>query len=142
MSQVRNNIPVFQLYADTHENLPKVNKVINLKMFEYYLWVRLPENVARRFQFYQLDDISGPKVKFVDTNLCYHREGYRPWLRFNSGIFDRAVGKHVYRLGMIDVATHDTCYLYISYIIQSDSIDKPYVYMERPEGSQCACNQK
>ena len=126
--------PKCMLVATDLDKLTSVTQVFNYKEWDpFYFWVELPRNIASKFQFYQLDKCEDASFQMIDIEDCWMREGYRPWIRFISSIFDKSVGMHTYALRFVDVQTHDTYNLYIRYINQVDDPDKPYYYMGNKE---------
>lgn len=125
-------LPEFMLYAEDYSQLSKVTQVFNSKSWSYYLWVKLPEHISKKFQLYQVDEWqqSQSEIRTIDITDCWTRDGYHPWIKFVSGIFNKQPGIHTYVLRFVDVTTHDIYNLYIRYIQQVDDPDKSYLYMD------------
>lgn len=131
-----NEMPKLCVEADVYKNLPNITKVIHSYEMEFYFWVHLPTDTSRHFDIYQLDKLVGNDYIEIKTDGYIYRDDHHPWIRIMSGILERSeVGQHIYRLSMVNKATHDTCMMYFSYILQSEGVDKPYKYMD----DNCHC---
>lgn len=119
---------VMQLNASTYENLAKHSKVFNKATLEYHLWIYLDPEDIRNAYFIEAKEI-GPNADnsklFPDT---FERQG-QCWIRVNTEYIDTTAGKHTLKLSFVDRFTDDDFSLYVSYIIQDDDPEKPYVYM-------------
>ena len=124
---------VFKLEADSKKDLPKHTKIINIHDVEYFLWIHIPEELSWDFELFQLDEIIFSGLVEVDFQGLIEREGRRPWFKLNSGLLNKEIGKHIYKMSMVNRKTNDVISLYFSYIIQDDNPDKPYIYMNRNE---------
>ena len=133
-----NEIPKIYVEADIYEKLPSITKSFYLHEFEYYFYVHLPEYIARHFTLYQVDKLVDNDYDSLPDIFDYiSHDSYHPWVQFLSGVLDKTIGQHIYRLSFVNTATHDTCTLYFSYIVHSKVLDEDaaYNYMER--GCQC-----
>ena len=74
---------VFQLNACSYEDISSNTPVINKANFDYFLWVHIPEYVARCHTFYQLDEMA-PEHKKIDHIGFIERDGNRPGLKIVS----------------------------------------------------------
>ena len=84
-----------------------------------------------------MDNVGVP----LDYYDFIQRNCRRPWIRIDSCILDTSIGQHTYRFQFINRETDDVYSLYLSYIIQDDNPDRPYVYMNEKEGeSDGICN--
>jgi hypothetical protein len=128
--------PIFRLEATVKKNLPSVTTVINSDEFEYYLWIHVPSYVGRDFELYQLEEMSEPPACLCINSCCYH-ESRRPWYRITSAYLSKLPGLHVYRMSFVNRYTDDVISLFFGYVIQSDSPDKPYIYMDH--SGKCGC---
>ena len=91
--------------------------------------MHVPEDIARHFTIYQVDKFVDGVYELCNFSGFIDRDGLHPWISFLSGFLDKSVGQHIYRLSLVNTATHDICALYFSYIMQTENVDKPYVYM-------------
>ena len=53
------------------------------------------------------------------------------WLKIFSQELNLDPGQHIYKLTFIDHDKHTEVIQFISYIIQTSDVEKPYIYMER-----------
>lgn len=125
---------VFQLNACSYEDIPSNTPVINKANFDYFLWIHIPEEIARCYAFYQLDEMA-PEHKKVPHIGFIERDCNRPWLKITSSVLGSTVGKHLYKLCFVNQITNDLISLFFSYTIQDDNPDKPYVYMNKEDDS-------
>lgn len=111
-------------------------KVINKEDIEYYVYFHIPTKFASHsilVDMYKLDD-EPEAVDYVDLAS---RDCMRPWIRMPSKLLDTNSGHHLYKLVFINKKTDDIFSFFVSYIIQDDNPDKPYIYMNREEDGGC-----
>lgn len=124
-----NDIPVQVLEACVYRDVNLHTPVINLHTLEYDTWVHLP-SYARGCRLFQIDEFLPDGGEVIDFSSVEQELG-KPWIRITYGLLNISEGQHVYRLHFID--RNDAVFsLYVSYIIQNDDPDKPYVYMGKP----------
>ena len=118
------------LKAVSYAQIASATKVFNSKTTEYYLWVELPVDHVRDFKVYEILDLGSDCCCKKELNHeFYHRESNK-YLKLTFEVLDHSIGKHIYQLKLIS-PLDDVISLYISYIIQDDNPDKPYIYMDR-----------
>lgn len=133
-----NAYPVFRLSAVSRQNMSSFSRVFNTNEIEYFLFIRVPELFAKEFELYQIDCIDDKSVSLSD-NAAWEHESGRVWYRIKSSMLNMKSGYHMYRLCFVNKRTNDTSSLYISYVIQDNTPDKPYIYMNRDEEG-CGCD--
>lgn len=120
------------LEASTYEDLPKHSKVFNKSQMEYHLWIYLNPEDVRGCYFVQAEEI-GPNA---DNSTIYPdtfvREG-QCWIRVNFGYISKNPGKHTIKLSFVEKMTSTDFSLYVSFYVQDDNPDKPYVYMNKEQ---------
>ena len=120
---------VMSLEACRYEDLAKYSKVFNSDTCEYHLWVYLNPEDVRGAYFVGAVEI-GPNADnsriFPDT---FVRES-QCWIRVNKNYIGTTPGKHTVKLAFVDTATDTDFNLYISFYMQVDNPEKPYVYMQ------------
>lgn len=119
---------IMQLDACAYNDLAKHTKVFNSNAVDYHLWIYLNPEDVRDTYFCGAEEI-GPNANnatiFPDT---FTRES-QCWIRVNRGWINNGIGKHTIKLTFVDRYTDTDFSLYVSYYIQNDNPDKPYVYM-------------
>ena len=122
---------VFTLDAVLHKDLSSSTKIFSIHDMEYYLWVKVSPEIAKHYSLYQIDEVS------VNTNLdlsipdiCVH-EPDNMWFRINSMYLNRVAGQHVYRMHFVHDIDKHTISLFFSYIVQTEHVEKPYIYMPK-----------
>lgn len=117
------------LEACRYEDIAKHSKVFNLSTLDYHLWIYLNPEYVRDTYFIKSEEI-GPSANnstiFPDT---FKRDS-QCWIRANLGYLNLNPGKHTYRLFFVNRYTDTDFSLYVSYYIQDDNPDKPYVYVK------------
>lgn len=120
---------VMSLEACRYEDLAKYSKVFNSNASEYHLWIYLNPEDVRTAYFIEAKEI-GPNADnsriFPDT---FERES-QCWIRVNKNYIGTTPGKHTIKLSFVDRYTDTDFSLYVSYYMQVDDPEKPYVYME------------
>lgn len=106
--------------------------IINKQTIEPYIWVKLPTELSKYLSLYQIDEVTNGVVS-VDYTDYVQIEPCKPWIRFDSKMFNLTPGLHTYKLSFVNKFDGDTVSLYISYRLQDDCPDKPYIYMDRGE---------
>lgn len=110
-------------YKKLNENC----EVVNCNEVDEYLIVKLPFNMSG-FKLYDILDVSESPVKTVDFENVRYDE-FHPWVDIPWKNLSRISGKHVYKLSFMDMCRKRYITTYISYIIQDDDPNKPYIYM-------------
>lgn len=131
--------PVFKLKACEHKDLAKNTLLVNSYEVDYYLYVELPFHITEPVRLYSVKNITD---RFADKSDLYNGDTddtYKPyiiqegnkWIRIATEILDLTPGQHTYRLAFMKADQSDLeIPLYISYILQTDSPDRPYIYMD------------
>ena len=104
--------------------------VINKNAIEYETWIKIPPEFGKECILYEVKEIV-PNVKEFDFLNVIEHVCCKPWLKAISSHLNLDPGQHVYKLSFINKFSNDTNSLYVSYIIQDDTPDKPYIYMSR-----------
>lgn len=128
-------VPIFSLEASNLHELNMHRKVFNVSTIEYYLWIHLPGEVLKDCELFQLDDVSDGLKEVSSWYKFVEREDKKPWLKLVTKLLDLSIGQHTYKLSFVNTFTQDVVPVYISYIIQDDKPEKPYVYMN----NCCSC---
>lgn len=128
---------IFSIGCETYNKLYTVNKIINKKSAEYFLWVKFPKKLPPDFVVSNLKQIQKSEGCVGDCcEQCakentiprdmYCRDGSQ-YLRVTFPALDNSNGKHIY---VMDVVTPlgDMIKYYFSYVIQNDDPDQPYIY--------------
>lgn len=132
--------PVHKLTACEHKELNKHTPVVNTNEIDYYLYVELPFPVTDPVRLYSMREVTNRDSDFTDIYNGDYDDNYQPlitqesnhWLKIANKILNLSVGLHVYRLAFMKADQSDLeIPLYISYIIQDDCPERPYIYMER-----------
>lgn len=106
-------------------------KIINLNTVEYKWSVFIPHHLPLDLSLYELKQIvpaSSPQEYPMSQVV---RDGKRRWIDLYTSIIDRSPGLHIYRASFVNTKTDETCYKFLSYKIQDDSPERPYIYMNR-----------
>lgn len=119
---------IFGLNAVPRSKMAENTKIFSMDELEYYAYIHLPSELSSHIQVYQVDEVA-PNPKRINVRGFMHRNDRRPWIKIVFGILDSSIGRHIYKLSCIDIHTNDLHDLYISYIIQNDHPDTPYIYM-------------
>ena len=119
-----------QLESCKYDDLGKYSKVFNVNEIEYHLWIYLNPEDTRDAVFLKAYEC-GPN-HWEDPTLplgIFERESVC-WIRAVTASLNMEPGKHTYKIMMVDRYTDTDFSLYVSYYIQDDNVDKPYVYMK------------
>lgn len=128
--------PVSEIQAVEYRDLGSATPVWNLNQVNYYIWVKIPNEVARHSRLYAVKEINLEDQSEADISVSAFEQCSLVYIRIIAQILNMKVGKHTHKLEFVDTVTGDIFYLFFSYIIQNDNPDRPYVYMrDRPGGS-------
>ena len=128
--------PVSEIQAVEYKNLGSATPVWNLNQVNYYVWVKIPSDVARHSKLYAVKELYPEKQEEAEIPVSAFEQCSLVYIRIIAQILNMKVGKHTHKLEFVDNVTGDTFYLFFSYIIQNDNPDRPYVYMrDRSKGS-------
>lgn len=124
---------VTTLEACKYDDIAKYCKVFNINEIEYHVWIYLSPDDARNCVFLDAKEIS-PDPKFDPRfPLTMFKRESECWIRVVRDDLNLNPGKHTYKLSMVDRFTDTDFSLYISYYVQTDDPEKPYVYMKKEE---------
>lgn len=130
---------ITMLRACKYEDLALNSKVFSASTVNYHLWIYLNPDEVRDAYFLGAEEI-GPNAKgsmiFPDT---FKRES-QCWIRVNIGYLSQIIGKHTIKLSFVDRYTDTDFSLYVSYYLQNDDPEKPYVYMTETQDSTACTN--
>ena len=127
--------PAFKLNAVTHDRLAGESPVFSLSEFEYFLFVRVPSDIAKCYELYQVDEIVN-KAEFICHKNLWHHDRGRVWYKFHAAMLNKHPGLHTYRLSFVNPSNMDTLQLYMGYVVQDSDPDRPYEYMD-PSNRVC-----
>ncbi len=133
-------LPAFKLKSTVYKgDLAGITEVISKYMFEFYLYVRVPDVIMRnKFVLTDLEEI-GEHENYV-CPIKYVEFIGGPWYRITSSALNVHPGQHIYRMHMVNTVTDDVTSVLFSYILQDDHPDKPYIYMDPDKRGACCCN--
>ena len=126
---------IMKLEACRYADLAKHTKVFNALALEYHLWIYLDPEDVRTAYFIGAEEI-GPNA---DNSRIFPDTFYRDsqcWIRVNRGYLGDKCGKHTIKLNFVERYTDTDFSLYVSYYMQNDNPDKPYVYMHKEDGQE------
>ena len=123
-------IPYSLLIACEYDKININTKVFNKDALAFGVWVNLPHYVCS-FALTKIIDISKQKYEEIEFDASTVMQDYpHPWVRIDTSILDLVSGMHIYKLVFSHIPTtkfHES--VYISYIIQDDNPETPYIYM-------------
>ena len=133
-------MPAFKLRSTLYNgDLSSVTEVINRYMFEFYVYVQMPNSISyNHFSLFELEEI-GEHEHFVCPLQNVEFLG-GPWYRITSSALNMHPGQHIYRMHMVNNNTDDVISVLFSYILQDDHPDRPYIYMDPDKREACCCN--
>lgn len=123
------NTPVVQLDACEYSKLAQHTPVFNKDSLTYFFYIHVDPDIVRECFLYQVDEISEKSSKRVNPNVIKH--DCNCWYKGITELMNTNPGKHTYKMSFVENKTNVTFSLYISYIIQDDNPELPYVYMKR-----------
>lgn len=126
------NMPAFRLKAVKREDLYSQTKVFHDTDVEYFLFVEVPTEFAKRCQLYKFSNVTMLREDIDFTDIIEHDTG-RIWYRVKFGELDQTPGHHVYSMEFVDIDTGDTFSLFFAYVLVANNPEKPYVYMKNQD---------
>lgn len=120
------------LNACSYNDLAKNSKVFNTSEIEYHLWIYMNPEDVREASFLEAYEVS-PEIHDSDVHTSIFERESTCWIRAVTRSLNLNPGKHTYKLKMVNKFTDTDFSLYVSYYIQDDNPDKPYVYMNKEE---------
>lgn len=124
---------VMMLESCKYNDLAKYTKVFNTNQIEYHLWIYMDPEDAKDAVFLEAHEVQDNDSKVSDG--VFERQS-QCWIRVVTEHINTSAGKHTYKLMMVDRYTDTDFSLYVSYYIQDDNPDKPYVYMKDKEDQE------
>ena len=117
---------IFDLYR--YEEYNQHTRLINLHQLGHVAYIKIPDDMASTCNLFKTEDITDKPFE-IDYIPFIQREEMRPWFRVDIYFFNKTEGFHLYKFTFIDIITDELLTLYLTYTIQNDNPDKPYVYM-------------
>lgn len=114
-------------YSKISANTP----VLCAQALPHKISVQLPPVIVHNIRLYSISKIDSEPIEDIPFQGSIQQDSCHPWLEIVTDWLDTTAGHHIYRLYFADVFDSDFFELYISYIIQDNSPDKPYIYMKR-----------
>lgn len=119
---------VMTLVASRRADLSRNSKVFNLSSLEYHLWIYLNPKDIMGCTFLGAEEINNEE-DFETFSAAFERDS-QCWIKVTTGLINKSPRLHIYKLNFVDTRTETDFSLYVSYYIQTDNPDKPYVYIE------------
>lgn len=125
MNNIRDiNVLIATDYEGLHSDIRTLSKDSNAgPSIHVRLSAKLIENFRLMGVFESSTKSSVGRYDYFDDNPL--------WIDVLFDCLNLDIGLHDYTIEFVNVVTGDTYYQYFCYRIQSDSPDKPYVYMDR-----------
>lgn len=123
-------IPYSLLIACEYDKININTKIFNKDALGSGVWINLPAYFSC-FAISKIIDISKQKYEEVPFDASTVMQDYpHPWIRIDTSILDLVSGMHVYKLVFEPIPKNGMSdSIYISYIIQDDNPETPYIYM-------------
>lgn len=129
--RLENKIPVTCIPAKYQDEVFSDVMIINLQTVPHFLYVSIPDRLHLNTNLFEIECTDNSDYT-IDVSLLHECKNIKyPWIRIPSSMMNLEDGQHTYKLSFINILTDDVFSLYISYIIQNDNPDKPYIYMNR-----------
>ena len=130
---LQDNIFTTAIQSSQLSDLPLNTKIYNKEDFSEVVCVRLPDKFPRRMELMEIYNLDAQEdLDFADQTT---RDEHKPWIDISSSILDTNVGQHTYRMTFYNLGGKLKATCWFSYIIQDNHPEKPYIYMNRDEGS-------
>ena len=119
--------PVTSIRLTNRPELVYNTPVWNLQTLEDDIWVRIDS------RYYSPDNVLVGAYESGSDSLLEDLEVLekRPWIKMRKDNINTSPGKHLYGFIFKDTKRKIEYQLFLSYIIQDDDPDKPYIYMNR-----------
>lgn len=117
-------IPVRLLRACSPEIISQIIQVVTPEFLSGDVYVELPASEDLEVtQVY-------PAIDVTKTHpVAFSREGKRPRIKIAGADLNQQFGRHAY---IVEVTwLGEACKLYFGYYLQTDEVEKPYIYMNR-----------
>lgn len=123
-------IPTIQIQLCAYADLASNSVVINPREFNYRIYLKVPCSIVafRPIEIREITDDSCDDLTFVQFSFVQGR----PWIDVAVGQLNQKVGYHKYIVRFLTAGDEIVSY-YFSYIIQTESPEKPYIYMDRSD---------
>lgn len=114
----------------TYEEAMSAPHMLNLSELGTYIWLAIPKGLSKHITLTGISEVcmSSEDATIDYTNLIDRDKG-RIWIQVNTSILNQSIGLHMYQLSFTDTTADVDICLYFCYQIQSNTPDKPYIYM-------------
>ena len=133
------NVIIGYTYCDNNNNVIGGHEITIIgietdnKGQKYFICNDTDDGVSEPIK-YKVDELL-PKRRCIDVGPAIERQQCRPWLRIVFPVLDQDAGLHIYKITFVNRYTDDVVSAYISYTIQDDNPNKPYIYMRQEDAS-------
>ena len=114
----------------SYNDIAKCCRVLNPKYLNYFIYGRLNPTLTDKYVLVDVRETTDP-----DSTIwlnAFIKES-PTWIKINSTLINKSIGQHIYKFTFVDTQTDDTFSQYLSYIIQDDNPETPYIYMKRED---------
>lgn len=116
------------LEACVYEELAMYSRVLNASTINQDVWIYLDPDVVRTSSFVEAHELGSDKqlAEFSRVAEC--------WIKVDKSYFKDQISDHIIELDFTDNRIGIGYSLYVSYYMQNDNPEKPYIYMkDEPE---------
>lgn len=133
-----NQFPAFRTKAVKKSDLASNTPLINVDEIEYFLWIEVPNDIFRDYRLVDVAELGENITPYCILKYTQYAGG--PWYKVDTSMLNKRPGYHRYCMKMVNIHTDDVVSIFFAYILQDDSPEKPYKYMENSQTQGCCCN--
>lgn len=116
-------------YLQTYQESVSEGRCINVAEVSDDIYIKYPPSTSARLELSSVSQIGGKSGTIEPTEFT--QDGKTVWLKTDKANLDMSIGFHVYRFRFYDTELLANIDYYISYFVQDDDPEKPYIYMKR-----------
>ena len=122
------NVPKFNVEALPYEEALANAKTFSEQEINEHLWLKIPVAFAE----FKIDFIGRTMPTEVDLTEYSYRDNWATWIKVPVAELKERNVSQLFKIKFTDLLTLDTHDLFFAYSVQTEKVEKPYIYMDKP----------
>ena len=119
------NVPIFNVEALPYEEALANAKVFSKHEVNEHLWLKIPVEFAE----FRIDFIGRTMPSEVDLTEFSYRDNWATWIKVPVYELKDYNVPQLFKIKFTDLLTLDTHDLFFAYSVQTEDVEKPYIYI-------------
>ena len=120
------NIPKFHIEALPYDKAIANSKFFSKLEMNNYLWLKIPVEFAEDFRIESIKRVMPSEVDLTDVS---YRDNWATWIKVPTENLQDFNVLQVFKIVFTNVLTGDEQDLFFAYSVQTEDVEKPYIYI-------------